>query len=200
MPIPKAAIAEALLQLDQKNDALWTDDGSPIVSEVQRLCNDDKITRQMINDASPGFARRMVSLDENTGQPLAAITPGAPDVAEDDDIFAEGEEPAREILARHVRDADLDLQEAKKVLSEAHRAVTNAERIHAKKLMLYNSKFPPITVAQNIKDHLARQQEILYERVTGQRANPAAVLQNPIDATMANRSRASVRRQQLSGR
>jgi hypothetical protein len=193
MTTPKAAISEALDQLDQKNDALWTDDGSPIVAEVQRLCNDKSITRAQINDASPGFARKMVSLDEKTQEPVAAIVATDPGPLDDDleDLVGEDEQP-REMLARHVREAELAIQEAKKALAEAHRHVVNCERIHSKKLMLYNSKFPPISAAQNIKDHLARQQEILYERVTGEKM-PSAILQNPIDATMSDRKRSNGR-------
>ncbi len=198
MPTPKAAISEALLQLDTKDDTLWTDDGSPQVAAVQHLCNDDKITRAQINDAAPGFVRKMVSIDENTQQPVAAVlgdeTGGKPLIDEEDDMFSEGEQP-REILARHVREAELDIQTAKAALSEAHRAVVNAERKHAKKLMLYNSKFPPITAAQNIKDHLARQQEILFEKVTGHKPD-TAILLNPIDATMSDKRRPNGRNRQ----
>src|ERR1019366_8202082 len=55
---PKEAIKEILQALDHKNDALWTDDGSPLVSEIQRLANDKTITRGQISDASPGFVRK----------------------------------------------------------------------------------------------------------------------------------------------
>jgi hypothetical protein len=196
MPTPKAAIAEALQQLDPKDDVNWTDDGSPMVVAVQRVCNDQEITRAQINDASPGFVRKIVSLDEETQEPVAAVVAkplGTVDEdGEDEDMFTEGEQP-REMLARHVREAELEIQEAQKRLAEAHRDVTNAQRIHAKKLMLYNSKFPPISAAQNIKDHLARQQEILYERVTGQKPAPAPVLQNPVDVTMSDRKRSNGR-------
>lgn len=196
MPTPKAALSEALLQLDPKDDVNWTDDGSPSVAAVQRICNDKEITRAQINDASPGFVRKIVTIDEKTQKPVAAVADkpqGTVDEdGEDEDMFTEDEQP-REMLARHVREAELAIQEAQKELAEAHRKVANCQRIHAKKLMLYNSKFPPISAEQNIKDHLARQQEILYERVTGLKATPVLVLQNPIDATMSDRHRANGR-------
>src|SRR6266704_2800443 len=70
MPTEKAAIAEALQSLDHTDDNLWTDDGSPLVSEIQRLTNDKTITRAQINDAIPGFARKTkdsVAEDEQPG-------------------------------------------------------------------------------------------------------------------------------------
>lgn len=207
MPTPKNAIKEALEQLDQKNDALWTDDGSPVIAEVQRLCNDDKLTRAQINDALPGFARKTAttSIDEETQAPVpgaveAAAAPAAPlDEELEDMLRSEPEEGTyddlRIISTRHVADAELALQEARLKVSEAQRYALLCEKALTRKIMLHHSKFPAISEAQNIKDHLARQQEILYEKVTGNKM-PTAVLQNPIDARMADRGRPNGRNAQ----
>jgi hypothetical protein len=193
MPTPKAAIKEALLQLDQKNDALWTDDGSPLVAEVQRLCNDDKLTRAQINDAFPGFVRKMVSLDEDTGKPVSALSPKPEGTVPDEELedMLDVEETAKEILARHVSDAAQAVVDAKQALADAHRNVVNCERIHSKKLFNYNAKFPPLSAAENIQNHLQRQKEIMREKIDGVR--PADPRLWPIDTAMQDPHRANGR-------
>lgn len=191
MPTPKAAISEALDQLDHKNDALWTDDGSPIVEAVQRLCNDEKITRQMINDAKPGFARKpLTSVNEETQVPEVKNTTIAPVGSVEDDLDLEdmvGEEQPREMAKRHVDAAAEDILEARRELSAAQQKVVNCERIHARKVQLFNSKFPPMHASEAIKIHLAAQQEQRRRQVEGD--GPVRTLLNPVDATMADKRR-----------
>lgn len=203
MPTPKEAIAEALQTFDHANDALWTDDGAPLVAEVARICNDTKITRQMINDALPGFARKTeesIAEDEQPGEedevteaaaasePVATVTD---EIKSDEPLSPEEEyQRLRAIAQRRVDDASEAVTEAKNRVSEALRKVTDAENRHTRALQLFAAKYPPLSTAANIQQHLARQQEMLRERVTGSRFEPNAA-QNPIDATLMDRKRSN---------
>jgi hypothetical protein len=208
MPFPKEALKEILEGLDHTNDAIWTDDGSPLVSEIQRLANDKTVTRGQINDALPGFARKSTDsvaeeeqpgneTGEETSGPTHAIAPGVAETAPDmtnppgdeelDDPTTENER-LRKIAYQRVLDAETNLTQMKTLVSEAQRNVVQAERRHERALQIYSSKYPPISVADNIKQHLARQQEMLRERVTGSKFEPNRAL-NPIDSTLMDRKR-----------
>lgn len=189
---PKEAIAEILQNLDNTKDELWTDDGSPLVSEIQRLANDKTITRAQINEAMPGFARKTggtapgpIETAKNT-----TIAPASEVQAEDDGFLTpeEEHEKIRGIAQQRVRDAELALSEAKAHTTEAYRSEKQAEQRLTRALQQYSAKFPPMTEAANIKQHLARQQEVLRERITGSRFEPN-VATNPIDTTMMDRKR-----------
>jgi hypothetical protein len=206
---PKEALKEILQGLDHKNDALWTDDGSPLVSEIQRLANDKTITRGQINDASPGFARKTKDSVTEDVQPdddeivgdetgsvsdaaIAAHSLMAPPSSEDDedDGFETEEEEHAHIKAtaqRRVSDAELALTDAKAHTVEAYRAERQAEQRLTRALTQYSAKFPPMSAAENIQQHLARQQETLRERVTGSKFEPSTM--NPVDVTLMDRRR-----------
>jgi hypothetical protein len=199
---PKEALKEILQGLDHKNDTLWTDDGSPLVSEIQRLANDKTITRGQINDASPGFARKTkdsVAEDEQPDDEIDKVdvveeaknTTIAPVLSESDDDFeTEEEEHAhiKETAQRRVRDAELALVDAKSHTVEAYRAERQAEQRLTRALTQYSAKFPPMSAAENIQQHLARQQETLRERVMGTQFSPNSAL-NPVDVTLMDRRR-----------
>jgi hypothetical protein len=200
MPTPKQAIAEALQSLDHSNDAHWTDDGAPLVSEIQRLTNDKTITRAQINDALPGFARKSADSITEDEQDLGDETSGvgnetggvvaSSEVQEGDDFdgIEEDAERLRKIAYQRVVDAQKGIDDAKNAVSEAQRAVVAAEQRHTRALQLYSSKYPPLTAAENIKQHLARQAEIQRERITGYKFEPNSA-QNPVDATLMDRKR-----------
>lgn len=203
---PKDAIKEILQSLDHTDDALWTDDGSPLVSEIQRLANDKTITRAQINEALPGFARKTDDSvaeevqpddegDETSGIETQAggprVAPASEVQADDDDVeltLEQEQQRLRAIAFKRVQEAEQAVYEAKDNVSKAYAAVTAAEQRHARALQLFSAKYPPLTSAANIKQHLARQQELVRERVTGSRFEPN-VAQNPIDATMMDRKR-----------
>lgn len=205
---PKEALKEILQGLDHKNDALWTDDGSPLVSEIQRLANDKTITRGQINDANPGFARKMkdsVSEDvqpddevETAGYGLDLIPSSDVEAKigdligdDDDDDFFETEEAEhahiKAIAQQRVSDAELALSAAKTHTVEAYRAERQAEQRLTRALTQYSAKFPPMSAAENIQQHLARQQEVLRERVTGSKFEVSGL--NPVDVTLQDRRR-----------
>jgi len=215
MTTPKAAIAEALQSFDHKDDKLWTDDGAPLVAEVQRLCNDKDITRAQINDALPGFARKTsdsVAEDEQPGDetggldainaeaaangvsPAAVVAakimgPPDPDEDRDDPLDAKDEYERLRLIAKgRVDDAEAGVTDAKNKIADAQRLLVAAEARLNRALTLYASKYPAISVAANIKQHLERQQEVLRERITGSRFEPN-MAQNPVDATLMDRKR-----------
>lgn len=203
MPTPKQAIAEALQSLDHKNDTIWTDDGAPLVSEIQRITNDKTITRAQINEALPGFARKASdsvtedvqpddeALGDETGgiEPEVAIDPTSDEQADDVELTPEQEQARlRAIAFKRVQEAEKAVYDAKDNVSKANAAVVQAEARHTRALQLFSAKYPPLTSAANIKQHLARQQEIQRERVEGARFVPNAA-QNPVDTTMMDRKR-----------
>lgn len=202
MPTEKAAIAEALQTLDHTKDDLWTDDGSPLVSEIQRLCNDPKITRAQINEALPGFARKGTDsvtepVDDETDPPEAKVTVTEPTAKNttivappEDEILSDADdyERLRLIAKGRVTDAEIAVTEAKAKISDAQLGLRAAEGRLTRALTLYSARYPAISVAANIKQHLERQQEILRERITGSKFEPNAA-QNPVDATLMDRKR-----------
>jgi hypothetical protein len=181
MPTEKAAIAEILKGFDPKNDKLWTDDGSPLVSEVQRLANDKNITRAQINEALPGFARAAYPAGDETG--VAPAVDGGTVLKNttiqgdaDDDGFDPQAEPevngpgeplteseVRAVLTRRVRDAEGALQDARRQLSEAQQHMFAMEKRLTRAMIDHQRRFPPITAAANIKAHLERQTELRRE-------------------------------------
>jgi hypothetical protein len=198
---PKQAIKEILDSLDHTNDAHWTDDGSPLVSEVQRLANDKTITRSQINEALPGFARKTSDSVTEEVQPddeveaLAAdpIIEPTPEVQAGDEGNGglsedEEHERLRQIAYQRVQEAEKAISEAKDAVSVAHANVVRAEQRHTRALSLFSSKYPPLSVAENIQRHIKSQQEVLRERVTGSRFEPNRAL-NPVDARMMDRKR-----------
>lgn len=208
---PKEAIKEILDSLDHTNDALWTDDGSPMVAEIQRLANDKTITRAQINEASPGFARKTKeSIPEEVqpsdeGNETGGIDPGplcdpATALGEDDLDFTDltpeqDQQRLRAIALARVQDAELAVSDAKEAVADAQRRVVLAEQRHTRALILFSSKFPAMSASENIQQHLARQHEILRERVTGSRFEPNAP-QNPIDLRLMDRKRDNGRNKQ----
>lgn len=207
MPFPKEAIKEILQSLDHANDALWTDDGAPLVAEVQRLGNDLTITRAQINEAFPGFARKTsdsVAEDEQPDDeaPLAEGSGGsvggvnlttetiAPVTAAADVLLSPEleQERLRQIAYKRVLEAEQAITDARDGVSKAYDVVAQAEKRHTRALLLFSSKYPPLTAAANIKLHLARQQEILREKVTGSRFEQPPAM-SPIEARLMGRKR-----------
>jgi hypothetical protein len=189
MTVTKEVIAEALKTLDHKDDTLWTDDGAPLVGVVQKATNDTTVTRSMINDALPGFVRKLVDANETPAEPEPVKASAEPEDEEIEGFLTveQERERIRAIAQKRVTDAELALQEAKAAVTAAHRAVGLAEQRHTRAIQQYSAKFPPMTAAANIKQHLASQQEALRERITGSKYETVAL--NPVDAKMMDRKR-----------
>lgn len=172
---PKEAIAEILNSLDKSNDALWTDDGSPMVAEVQHLANDKSITRAQINEAIPGFARLAVTdtdpvegIGNEPGEPEVEAAAGDFDPGIEPEVNGKGvpltEDEVRAILSRRIRDAEQALTDARRTTSESRQEEIRCEQRLTRAHTDYQRKYPPITAAQNIQDHLAKQGQLAMER------------------------------------
>lgn len=191
MSTDKAAISEALQSMNHEDATLWTDDGAPRVDVVQRLCNDDKLTRAQINDALPGFVR-VTEETKKVDDALAAADAEKQAVAQaeqdklgfakpaekvakvvEHDSELEGEDPlseseTRAILQRRVRTAEEAVTEAKRALSEAGQEVVRCEKRLQRAHTDQRRYFPPITQAQAIKAHLDSEQKRRHENVKGE--------------------------------
>lgn len=183
MTTPKEAIREILDVLDITEDTNWTDDGAPALDVIQKLANDDTITRDQINDANPGFVRQVGEKPKASGQPKTKAKSIVDHKFSDDQM--------REILDRRVREAEENLIAAQKAQSEAtqevSRCVARLGRAHGD----HEAQFPKITAAQNIKTHLAAQIKLSQERagiVAVAPVDPAG-LRPQIDVTMERSDR-----------
>jgi hypothetical protein len=78
------------------------------------------------------------------------------------------EDEVRAILARRIRDADTNLEDARRATAEARDNERRCEQRTTRARNDFNRRFPPISAAENIQTHLKRQQELLMERVTGE--------------------------------
>lgn len=194
MATEQQALVEALNTLDHKDDAQWTDDGSPRVDVIQKICNDVTVTRAQINAALPGFQRKSKeTIDEETQKPEVKTTTMPPALKADADDDLDDldtnltDDELKAIAKQRVDDAETALTAAKGEVAEAQRKVGRLEMRHDRALKQFHAKFPPLSQEENIQLHIAAQQRALYERVTG-KAAPVAVL-NPLDQRMQDRKR-----------
>lgn len=72
-------IREALLKLDVSNDNHWTADGQPRVDTVKLLAADPSVTREMIEEAIPGFTRENAAGAAGLSALAAAVPATAPE-------------------------------------------------------------------------------------------------------------------------
>jgi hypothetical protein len=183
MATSKDDLIQILKLLASDNDTNWTDDGLPRVDAVQKIAKDLTITRANINDACPGFARNVVSAEAIAD--VAEYAEANPlELLDGDDGFDPAMEPeidgsgpqlsedqVRAILSNRIDTANQNLNNAQRAAAEAVREVRRCEvrldKAHTDK----NRRFPAITAAANIKQHLAAQQQRLLENVTGTGAN-----------------------------
>jgi hypothetical protein len=167
-------ITDALKMLDHANAEHWTDDGLPRTSVVQKLANDPTIKRGDIQNAAPGFARTVltdadgVALSTETGAAPGSGGGGAPEVMalapvepiiEDDGQMTEDE--VKEILAQRVKEAEQTFKTATANMAEAQRVAREAQKAVGVAREAQQSANPPLSAAENIKRHLASQQERL---------------------------------------
>lgn len=75
-----SSIADALAQLDPKNDNHWTASGEPRIDTVKALTGDQTVTRAMVEAANPGFNREKAGGENRpgSGTPAAPAAPQAP--------------------------------------------------------------------------------------------------------------------------
>ena len=93
-------IKTVLATLDPANDEHWTNNGSPRMDVIQKLMNDDSISRKMVTDANPSFTRETA-----TQEPVNAQE----DKAENDGPAVKEAKPiVKEIQPEEVTEFDLD--------------------------------------------------------------------------------------------
>lgn len=170
MPVTKEDIVTALQKLDSGNAEHWTDDGLPRVDVVRALANDTAVTRSDINKAAPGFSQATM---DGTGAEPPDVLPGelsaeaekaalngtddAPEVAE---LTGElSKEELKEAMKARIDRAEVRIEAARKAIRESQLELRKAEQIHTRAVQDFNSRFPPLSAAQAIKDHLRRQAE-----------------------------------------
>lgn len=184
MTTPKETIREILDVLDITDDTNWTDDGAPALDVLQKLANDETITREQVNDANPGFVRQVAG-----DKPKAAKSAQPKVKSIVDRKFSDDE--MREILNRRVRDAEDSLLAAQKAQSEATMEVARCTQRLARAHVDHEAQFPKITPAQNIKAHLAAQikQSQLRAGIVAEAPVDPASLRPQIDITMERSDR-----------
>lgn len=189
-----AKIREALKGLDATNDKHWTDDGLPREGVVQKLANDLTLTRKEISDAFPGFQRTPVEANKETG----AGPKGEPkfDPLTGDEVLAASHaDPAKntgefmtdaevkDLLERRLADAEQEVVNAQAAVRDANRRVVIANAAVVDRRTDLSREFPPLTVAQNIKNYIASEQAQRAAAVEGYRHSTIAP-GSQIDAAM----------------
>lgn len=178
MTATKDELISALRELDTTNDANWTDDGSPRVDVLRGLLNDATVTRAQINEALPGFSRKG---DATPEADLAAqtATGGAPDDqpldADTEDMVLQDaveeldlndptrdqpldREQVRVLMKKRIDDASQEIVEAQLSIRNANAHLIAVQKRHSRLIGDFNRRFPPLSAAENIKQHLAAHQ------------------------------------------
>lgn len=193
-----AALKQVLDTLDITKDENWTDDGAPMLDVVQKLANDDSITRDQINEAAPGFVRQVGETKTVVSESLVA-TGGKPKVTKPTAEKPPGEDltqreftddEMRQILDRSVRNAEAKLVAAQQAQAEATKEVARCQNILQRAHVNHHNRFPQITPAANIKAHLQSQINLSRERAgLGPEQKGGEIVVNQIDATMQRNSK-----------
>lgn len=168
-----AKIRGALEQLDPANEKHWTDDGLPREGVVRQFASEQNISRKDIQDARPGFQRYAqspaaplqaapspVTHDPLTGEPEPAVDEGEGLGADPTKNTGElmSEEEVRVVLETRVTDKVQALADAQKAVRDANKGVIEAQEAlkHARGAL--SREFPPLSVADNIKQYLRSEQ------------------------------------------
>lgn len=168
----KTEILEALQKLDPTDDTHWTDDGAPRMDALQNLTDDKTLTRAQVNDAAPQFSRPKAGEEPGVAPPIQAASEGNNglfDDGMDPEVDGPGEQltedQVRAILARRIRDSEAALQASRAATNEARAEERRAEQRVTRATADFQRRFPPISQAENIKQHLASQQQRLMDEV-----------------------------------
>ena len=186
-------IRTALSQLDPTNNDHWTDDGLPKTAVVQRLANDQTIKRQDIQNAQPGFERpaptpeQQAVLDaagagaqtDDFGAPVDQTAGETKDTAQVNGAEPQqregeylSEDEVRAVLQKRIDDAQASIDASRKMVTDGNNGIAaGIVALRAAQNDLHR-EFPPLTAAENIKQHLASENARRAERanVNGGRA------------------------------
>jgi post-segregation antitoxin (ccd killing protein) len=188
MPTNEAVISkirDALKQLDVSDNSHWTEDGLPRTGVVQKLANDQTISRQDIQAAWPGYQRNPVV---NKPAPVAGAAavqdpltgePAADPANDDGELMTEDE--VREILNQRVIDAIAAETAAQDKIKDANRELIEARKRAQIARTEFQREFPPKTQAQNVKEYLAAE---LARRAAAAGVHPSGLSGAQIDNAM----------------
>ncbi len=93
-------IKTALASLDPTNEEQWTNNGSPRMDVIQKLMNDDSISRKMVTDANPSFTRETATQEPVDAQEAKAEN--------DDPAVQEAKPQEEEAIKEEVTGIDID--------------------------------------------------------------------------------------------
>jgi hypothetical protein len=179
---PKDKILVALTQLDPNDDSHWNTDGLPNTGTVQRIAHDQTIKRGDIQNARPGFdrdtARAEVTSATGTAPADFEEAPGLSSAAKAEAVATAtagdeveiSDDQLRALLAKKVKDAEAKIEQGRQMARDA--VVMQQEGINETNAARreFHKYFPPMTQAQNIKAHLAAENEARAARVAHQGA------------------------------
>lgn len=185
-------ILAALDKLDPTDNSHWNSDGLPNTGTVQRLANDQTIKRSDIQNARPGFDRASAVAAPAPGNDAAPVEPGSGTGGEpgsgggskpglDSATKAEAvaaatasteveisDEQLHAMLAKRVKDAELKGEVGRAMVRDGNVMRDDAlTELNAAQRDLHKY-FPPMTAAENIKNHLRAEAEIRAARVRQQ--------------------------------
>lgn len=184
---PKDKILSVLAKLDPNDDSHWNTDGLPNTGTVQRIAADQTIKRGDIQNARPGFDRDAARAEvkgpaDFEDVPAASVADGGTTLApaakaEAVAAVAASEEieitdaQLREVLVKRVKTAEAKIEQGRAMVRDG----TVMQNTGFDELKVaqrdFHKYFPPMTAAQNIKAHLAAENEARAERVRQQGAS-----------------------------
>ncbi len=180
--VDKAKILAALAQLDPADVKHWTDDGLPMTSVIQKLAADPTIKRTDINEAAPGFDRKAVQA-ARVEQAKGTETGGAPSVVAvpADEGFEGTSDELRVAMTQRISDTEETYNAAQRTLKAAQDNLRKTEVDVTNARTDFQRKFPPMSVSENLKHHLAQSNQ--------NRIDAAAMRgRSPLDAALAQRN------------
>lgn len=186
-------ILEALKKLDSSNDNQWTAEGLPQMAIMKLLVGDQSLTREAVEQASPGFCRNPLKV----GEP--AIVESA-DASEKGSSGGSGTDPEGESDSAKVSTlealeiARAHMVEASQRKAEADQAFQQANQALDKCIDACEKAGATETLAVQLKGYFAQQNKTLNERAARKSALQGvnvkdifAGLVAPIDQAMTRR-------------
>jgi hypothetical protein len=168
-------ILAALARLDPADNGHWNSDGLPNTGTVQRLANDQTIKRSDIQTAKPGFDRAaaVAAPVEKAVAPTTAAPEPKPGL--DSATKAEAVEAVAEVeisdaqlnamLKKRVADAEAMIETGRAMVRDGTVMQENGlNAVNAARRDLHKY-FPPMTAAENIKNHLRAETALRAARV-----------------------------------
>ena len=183
-PSPKDKILAALAQLDPNDDSHWNTDGLPNTGTVQRIAHDQTIKRGDLQSARPGFDRDTARAEAKAAPadfeeaPVAdggtVLSPAAKAeavaaVAASEEVEI-SDDQLRTLLVNKVKAAEAKIEQGRAMVRDGTMMQNSGFDELKAAQREFHKYFPPMTAAQNIKAHLAAENEARATRVRQQGA------------------------------